>query len=245
MLSDSPGVAIARSGRPHSGFGSRGNSQNAASARGNPSASSLPTLASVPASTRPAVPVAGTSPSSAASRCRASSASVTASSASSRLVGPWSSRKVANGANSPKPSRLRPSRRLKVSDGFSASIAASTAQAVSRPMPGETQATASSAAAPSSSRSSAGNGRCHANPATTSAPRPNPAPSGGGRRSSSGSRQAAAASSTSRRAPALISGVGTSSAMSRLPGQQRQCAQTTVAMQRALAQRYLRLSGQR
>ena len=72
-------------------------------------------------------------------RCSASTESdsssrPTAGMASAIVTGPWSCRKAANGANSEKPSRLRASRRSRVSKVFSTSIAASSAQPVSRPM---------------------------------------------------------------------------------------------------------------
>ncbi len=62
-----------------------------------------------------------------------SSAAITAASPSSIVIGPWSSRNAANGANRAKPSRLRASRSVFSSDGLIASIAASMAQPVSRP----------------------------------------------------------------------------------------------------------------
>ncbi len=62
-----------------------------------------------------------------------SSALSTASNARPMVAGPWSSRNAANGANNAKPSRLRASRRVRNSEALIASIAASTAQPVSRP----------------------------------------------------------------------------------------------------------------
>lgn len=85
-----------------------------------------------------------------------SSALTTASSASPIVAGPWSSRNAANGANNAKPSRLRASRKVRSSEALIASIAASTAQPVSRPkrMP-ICQYTAPSIATTSNSRTGA------------------------------------------------------------------------------------------
>ncbi len=89
-----------------------------------------------------------------------SNAAITAASPSAIVTGPWSSRKAANGANRAKPSRLRASRRLFSSEGLIASIAASSAQPVSRPKRRPTcQYSAASMTATRTRRSSAGSGR--------------------------------------------------------------------------------------
>ncbi len=226
MLSDSPGVPTARSGIPHSGVASRGKSQKQASASGRPIASRRPTPRSCPRSGwRPAWP------SSCARRCSAISALPPASAASAVVSGPWSSRNAAKGENSAKPSRLRASRRLRSSLDLIASIAASSAQPVSRP--GRTtpicQTMAPSMPSTSSRRTGIGNTVRHDRAAVMiAASAITPASSGGSCSSNGNSASAALARVQLRALRSSRAGVS-------VMRHQRQRAQAQVMMAGALA----------